>query len=296
MTALFAWRWGEIPWQHVARPLPLFAVVAAGATAYRFYGPGGSAAPEARAREILRLSLLVLALCLLGKMVLNARVHHYGFALAAPAALLLVVALVGWIPAWIASRGGAPRVFQAVALCALAATAWAHVERSDAFYARKTHRVGAGADAFWADVRGSLVQPLLDDLAERLEPGETLVALPEGAMLNYLARVENPTPYTTFAPTDVIAYGEAPMIAAFEAAPPDYVALVHKDTSEFGARFFGRDYAEELGAWVLRRYTPVMLFGSRPLAGRRFGILLLARTPPAAPAGAPAGDAAATGP
>ncbi|HEY0780822.1 MAG TPA: hypothetical protein VGE98_00090, partial [Thermoanaerobaculia bacterium] len=65
--------------------------------------------------------------------------------------------------------------------------------------------------------------------------------------------------------------------AALAAHPPDAIALVHKDTSEYGARFFGRDYAQRLAAWIDEKYQPLALAGAPPFTGRRFGIQLLVR-------------------
>ena len=76
-------------------------------------------------------------------------------------------------------------------------------------------------------------------------------------------------------PPELAFYGEPRMLAALDAAPPDYVALVHKDTGEYGARFFGRDYGRDLYRWVRRNYREVATFGATPFHGARFGIALL---------------------
>ena len=61
------------------------------------------------------------------------------------------------------------------------------------------------------------------------------------------------------------------------ATPPDYIFLVHKDTSEFGA-IFGRDYGRKLYKWIVKI---MMSNRSRcsiwlePLQSNRFGIRLL---------------------
>ena len=52
----------------------------------------------ARTLRVLRLSVGVLALALLLKMILFARVWHYGFVLGMPGTLLLVATLLHWIP------------------------------------------------------------------------------------------------------------------------------------------------------------------------------------------------------
>jgi hypothetical protein len=69
------------------------------------------------------------------------------------------------------------------------------------------------------------------------------------------------------------------MLDAFRKAPPDWIALVHKDTSEYGYRFFGRDYGRGFGSWIRTDYDPVTLIGAMPLQSEQFGILLLRRKP-----------------
>ena len=78
-------------------------------------------------------------------------------------------------------------------------------------------------------------------------------------------------------PTEVVFFGEARMLEAFEAHPPDWIMLAHKDTSEFGFRFFGQDYGQALFAWIMEAYQPVVLVGAMPLQSHQYGILLLSR-------------------
>jgi hypothetical protein len=236
----------------------------------------------ARERLIRQISLIVFALVMLGKMVLNARIYHYGFVLAMPATLVLVVALVDWIPSAIRLCGGSAKVFRACAFVLLGGLVFAYLSMQGEILARKDRWVtGPFGDRLQADpVRGELVNKTLEVFPEMIREGQTLAALPEGVMLNYLLRRTNPTPYTNFMPTEVILYGEARMVEAFRAYPPDWISLVHKDTSEFGFRFFGQDYGKALFAWILEAYEPVGVVGAMPLATDRHGILLLKRKEP----------------
>jgi hypothetical protein len=68
-----------------------------------------------------------------------------------------------------------------------------------------------------------------------------------------------------------------PMLEALEAAPPDFVLLVHKDTSEFGYRFFGRNYGMFIRLWIRENYEEVALVGETPLVGDAVGMQLLRR-------------------
>ena len=260
-------------WLEAPRALPLVTLGVAVAVSGGLLGPRRSPA----------LALAVFALALLAKIFFNVHAYHYGFALAMPATLLLVVALVGWVPAAIVGRGGSGALFRAVAFACLLVAALTHLEVTARRLAGKTHRLGGGADVLLADARGPVVEAALGALAGQAGEGDSLAVLPEGVMLNYLSRRANPTPYTNFMPPELAFYGEERILAALEAAAPDYVALVHKDTREYGVRFFGHDYGRRLYAWMRRNYREVAVFGARPLRDQRFGIALLRRRDGARP-------------
>ena len=273
-TVVIGVQWWRIVWADAARPLPL-AMTALGAT---------WAVPlvlrrraETDDRIVLRLSMVVFAMALLVKMILNARIYHYGFALAMPATLMLVVALIEWVPAAIDRRGGYGRAFRAVGLAALLVAVLSHLHHTHRELSSRTVSVGDGPDAFLADSRGAFIVQALRDLSSRSGPGRTLAVLPEGVMINFLARRPNPTPYFVFVPLEVALYGEERIIAAFAANPPDYVMLVHRDTSEYGVQYFGRDYAQRLYEWIRTNYRPVAEIGAPPLQDGRFGIRLMQR-------------------
>jgi hypothetical protein len=79
-------------------------------------------------------------------------------------------------------------------------------------------------------------------------------------------------------PPELLLFGEDAMLERFRAHPPDAIALVHKDTREYGAPLFGRDYGQKLAAWARSNYHPVRVFGDPPLEpGSNFGIAILAR-------------------
>jgi len=254
-------------WLEAPRALPCltFAVAVGWGT-----GLFGAAAPRGPV-----LALVIFALALLAKIFFNVHAYHYGFVLALPATLLVVVALLAWVPAAITAAGGCGALFRAVAAAAVGIAVLTHVEVSARRFAVKTHPVGGGADSLLADARGPMAAAALEMMGRDADVGRSLAVLPEGVMLNFLSRRPNPTPYTNFMPPELAFYGEPRMLAALDAAPPDYVALVHKDTDEYGARFFGRDYGRDLYRWVRRNYREVATFGATPFHGARFGIALL---------------------
>jgi hypothetical protein len=79
--------------------------------------------------------------------------------------------------------------------------------------------------------------------------------------------------------TEMIIFGEETMLAGLKKRPPDYVVLVHKDTSEFGVGRFGIDrrYGQQMMDWVNQRYEPLVRIGDEPFRGNGFGIKILVR-------------------
>ncbi len=222
---------------------------------------------------VFRLVWIAFALGLLAKIIFNVRLHHYGFALALPGLVVFTSGLVCWIPRLIDHWGGSGVIFRAASLALLATATVDAFQIIELQYANSRHVVGTGVDRFQSGAKAQMVARVLRDLEERVEPHETLAVLPEGIMINYLARIDAPTSHTNFMPPEVILYGEDRILSDFLRSPPDYVVVVHKDTTEYGFPLFGQDYGRDLHAWVLENYEPVRLFGNRPLRDvRRFGI------------------------
>ncbi len=273
-ATVLAYLFPRIPWLAFSLPFPLAALAVAAYAARRL---ARSPDPDDVRRERLRLVLALFALALLPKILLTCVVVQYGFVLAMPVTLLAADAGVSLVPGLLAARGGTPAVFRAVVFVALAAVSLSLLALSSARFAAKTVRVGTGRDVFLADVRGLFVDATLAELARIRRPGETFAAVPEGSMLNYLARLPNPTPYTNLMPTEVTSFGEDAILAAFEAHPPDLVAVVQKSTAEYGLPLFGTHYAQRLGAFLEERYEGVARLGAAPLRDERFGIAILRR-------------------
>ncbi len=227
--------------------------------------------------SVLRVAISAAAAALLLKIVLNVHLWHYGFALAMPATLIIVTSGIGSVADALGRLGTAGDAFRSTVRGMWVALIALHIGVSCATLMRIHFPVGNGIDRFQADERGPVVQAALNNIAQRTAASQTLAVLPEGVMLNYLARLETSTRYINFMPPEVMMFGEGPMLAAFAGHPPDLIALVDKDTSEYGFRAFGEDYGRDLVNWIAVNYRETAHFGHPPLAGKGFGILLLKR-------------------
>jgi hypothetical protein len=222
----------------------------------------------------------VYAFVLPGKIILNVHVYHYGFALAMPVTLITIVAFLCWIPAVIDRRKGNGGIFRTIVLAVLTIAIFAHLSIQQSHFRWKTHPVSRRPDLILSDPRGEMVNAALSTITSRTQSNETLAVLPEGAMLNYLSRRTSSVPLMNFMPLEFALYGEDHISEMFRTHPPDYIALVHKDTSEYGFQFFGRGYGQTLWARLQKNYHPVTLIGDPPLRDEKFGILLVVRNQP----------------
>ena len=258
-------------WPHpldLLRPLPVFLL----ALAIGFGWWLIQSRDATRAQTVTRkLMLTVFAGLLLGRIALRTSVLDYGFVLSVPGTLILIVALLDWLPAWFGAKDhrlvytGA--VLSVLAICVVASFPLFHPSR---------YPVGSGSDAFLSDRRCQLVVPLLEDIRHRVRPGETLCVLPEGIMINYLTRIESSVPFDCFIPPVLQMFDERKIVASFRAHPPDYVLLCHRETPEYGPALFGRDYGRELSSWVMERYSPVAQYGHDPMSEDGDGFILMA--------------------
>jgi hypothetical protein len=227
------------------------------------------------------------ALSLLSKMVLNVHLYHYGFYLAMPATLVLVISLTYWIPEVLKGTMGCGVVFRTLALVVLAAASMYYLNRSQKIYRLKDFAVGKGGDTIFTygpkvHISGLVTSLALEWIEEKTSREATFVGLPEGIMLNYLSRRTTTSPYLNFMMGEMIVFGEKRILDDLKTRPSDYVILVDNDPSEFGVGPFGTDprYGQQIMDWVNQYYTPVTLIGGEPLRSRDFGIKILQHNNP----------------
>jgi hypothetical protein len=274
-AALWALR-DHIVWADVLRPLPIVLLAAAIvwiALAVRSSDRAGLALP---------LAMVLFSLGLLAKMILNTRMYQYGFGLAMPATLVTIVVLWDWLPRAIERAGGSGVILRGALAAVLVVVAGERLQRTSARFAEKTVRVGEGVDALWYDDRGPGANHALQAIGRHVPADGTLVVVPEGVMLNYLARRASPTPFISFMPPEVIMFGEDHMLDSLRGAPPDYLLWTNRDTAEYGFAAFGVGYGERLARWLEASYE---VAEPPPPKGEPLRVLLLKRRSAAPPPG-----------
>jgi len=265
--------WRTIAWSDAARPLPLVAlVIAAGSAVALRRSEGGQ-----RIRHATILGFAVYAVVLIAKIGLTARTYHYGFALAPPALLLLVAFALDWWPSALERRGYNGWVFRGIALALLALAVHAHLRATSFQLSRKRYALGEGADRIYGDEKAEILARAAAVLSASAAPPDTLAVFPEALLLNYVLRMRNPSPYAYYMPSEVQHYGERTLLDALSRSPPEWIAFVDTETSDFGVRYFGQDYGVAIFRWTLEHYEPISLVGPRPFSGNGFGVAILRR-------------------
>ena len=225
---------------------------------------------------------VVLGGLLLAKFAFRPSLAHYGFVLAMPVVVLLIAILWERLPELLCPETGGQTCRTVLALL-LVADVLGTLSMTTVNLVQKDVKVGQGADRFFADGgRGANeVAAAVNYLAEKTPTDATVMVLPEGVMLNYLARRTSSTPYVNLCPPELSMYGEDTIARTMANKPADYIVLVNKDVSEYGKAAFGEvGYGATLMQWVRRHYQVTEVFGSGFTDPTEHGVTILTRRTP----------------
>src|SRR5207248_766388 len=136
-----------------------------------------------------------------------------------------IAAVAGDLPNWICRRGGSGSVLRAAGLAAWIAAAAAMLYLDNGYFTTKRWTIGEDGDAFRGATRGLEVQRMTQLIDQLVPPNGTVAVFPQGLMLNLLARRPASIKHVNFMPPEVLAAGEAQILADLEAHPPDAVVV-----------------------------------------------------------------------
>lgn len=238
----------------------------------------------------LRLASLIIwgvfAFVLLGKILLNSNIYHYGFALAMPATILLVASFLWLLPMALKRMGGSGLTARRIVATALIADIVIALILSNNIYSQKHFSVGQGSDRIITyqtrlslSPAGPSIFELLKQIVRLVPKQANLACIPEGIMMNYLSRTPNPTRYTGFTPPEIIIYGEGNILRSLSDNQPDFIINIPRPMAEYGVGFFGEDpnYGKDIMAWVSENYEKVWQEPSQQQPDNRFAISILRR-------------------
>jgi hypothetical protein len=138
---------------------------------------------------------------------------------------------------------------------------------SQFFYDQRTASVGQGADRMVfkpaSHSGGVALGRVADWILTNSPPNSAVAVLPDGVMLNYLTRRNNPTGYLRWNLTESTVFGQGNMNRAFMRTQPDYIILIDFNIAEFEIKPFGQDprYGLELKQWIDSHYREVYQTG-----------------------------------
>jgi hypothetical protein len=231
-------------------------------------------------RTAMALLLVLAAGAMLARMPLFPRIYHLGFFQAALAGMVLAAAIVYELPRWTGAGVWGWRVTTALAFAALAAGCIGVAKQSADIRAIQTQPVGSGRDQFFAfepqtDATGAMVNWTVEQLRD-VPRQATLLVLPEGVMINYLARRINPVPtWNGSIPEEIY-------VKQLQATPPDYIVFISRDLREFGIKRFGDEgnQGHEIMKWVVANYWLEKKAGGDPFNpdGPK-GVMIMGRKP-----------------
>lgn len=271
LPAAFALAW--VDWMQAAWGIPIALLVVLGRRAATLRRD-----PDGQSPLGLMLSLAAFALLL--RMVLHPRLFHYGFYQAALATMVVVAELTHGLQAAAQRQRVAGFAALASGGLVLVAACLGLFLRSQQYYSLRTFPVGTGRDAFLTfspkhDASGSLVGQVVHELSGLPARDRTLV-VPEGLMINYLARRQSPLPEWDLA---LVGSEEARLVERLAAHPPEHVVLISRDLREHGiARFGGPGQpGERLMDHFRSEYRLRARWGGDPLDPLDRGALVLDR-------------------
>ena len=256
--------WDWIPWMELLRPLPfiLLGILIWMSVTARIF----SHDPEESHRRLLLFSFSMFAFLIMGKMIFNVHVYHYGFALAFPATLVVVHFCTHEIPNILDHNYGSSRVFRAAVFTLLGAFCVAMVNQTSSSYVKKNLPIGGGADLIYDidlshSVRGHNMLSFLINFRPLLKPDDTLWTVPDAPMVNYLLRRKSPVREFSYNPAVWMLEGKESIVGKLEKNPPNWIVVVNQNFSYLGIPYFGRDYAQDVWSWITKNYDPVFQVG-----------------------------------
>jgi hypothetical protein len=266
-----------IPWLELLKPLPLIMLSAAIFVSFKLWKRKDNSSDPIPA--LVLATLTIFSTVLLLKIFFKTHVYHYGTALAMPATLIFFKILIDEFPELLRKRFGEVLFIKRAVVSGICFFIFIHFLVSSGYYAKKVFPVASGGDtivSYNPEVipRALFVQITLDILNKEMKEGETLAAFPTGTLLNYLTRKENTIDSISYNPGTWKLVGEQKVLKDLQATPPTYIAIVYHDFLEFGYRFFGKDFGQDIYQWISEDYASFKLIGKDPVKGEGFGIHL----------------------
>jgi hypothetical protein len=232
-------------------------------------------------RRIMRVLIACLAIALMARMILNPRIVHYGYYQAALAALMVPAVMIAELPVCFRA-GSRGQMVAAVGTLIIVLPGITNLAmRSQNRYRSKTFAVATGRDRFYClppqiDPLGEIINSVADALHEKGQ-GKTLIVVPEGECINYLARLRNPLSHAFFYAGATSDGRETQIVNELSRSPPYWIVIISRDLIGYGIERYGEKPGSgaEILKWVGQNYKQVASIGGDPLDYRERGAIIL---------------------
>jgi len=235
------------PYYMQYRCAPLICI-SLGVIAYRSY-------LKTRDRKSLFLAVFSLfSTLLLARILFKTWAGQYGSYLLVPGMLCYYVFFLKMVPEMSTNRMS-QRFYRFAFIIVSIAFIVSHASISAYTYKNRTLEISTEKGKIFVYPAYHRVKELLNYLTYNTEPSDSLVVFPEGLMLNFLSERKNPIYKFTYFPVDLAGTGfEKEIIDTLEEKEVTYVAILPRNTSEYGAARFGIDYAHEIFHYLEKKY------------------------------------------
>jgi len=217
--------------------------------------------------NIASLGLSAVALACVSRIFLAITPHQYGFYLMPAALIAYYIFYLKTIPLLFQRLSGSSSIEPQPAITTffvlLTLQAWS---MSSNLYNTKNiqFETSRGIIMESANIEAALVAQLLIDIDKNTAPTDSLLVMPEGVSVNFFTKRNNPTKYYTFLPPDIRTVGEEKIINAIDSAKVKYIAVIYRNTLEYGFGQFGTGYALKIADWIKNHYEPLKQYGAGP--------------------------------
>lgn len=252
-------------------PLVLGAMIAV--ISWRLWRRHSRCQPLPRRDQVLLL-FSVFSLIAIGRVILNLSLWTPYTMFTVPTVMVLYCYLFFRVaPAWLLSSRRAREYARVIAMVLVTISVVSlGVKQVELARVYNDYELSSPRGRMW--VAAALGRPL--DEAVRFavsttRPGDYVLSLPQGTIINFLADRRNPMREEVLVPGLVSPEGEAEAIRRVAARRVELILVANHLTPEYRERTFGVDYHQEFMRWIEAHYHPVATFRAAKGRELRFG-------------------------
>lgn len=114
-----------------------------------------------------------------------------------------------------------------------------------------------------ANYLGNALSNTLNYINTYIPKNSSILMLPEGPLLNFLTDRPSNDMYYNLIPNHIDAFDEERIVKKLSVNPPDYIFINNRDSSEYGPKYFCKDYAFQICGFVYTNYSLIKEFSNK---------------------------------